>query len=212
MSELQKQALAAQAIINQLIDAGEDDQELIADMVDGETEFLPIMDKVLSRYREAVFMEKAAAERIKELQERKGRLVRKQESIKAAMLGAMTLAGMTKLPLTEATLSRGASRQSLVIVDESALPDEFVRIKREPDKVAIEKAAAIQREIRRTIESEVKAGKLKDQSEITARMFDLATIKGIKIKPVKPNSMLPALQSDGMSDEAFNETLKKYGK
>jgi hypothetical protein len=82
----------------------------------------------------------------------------------------------------------------------------------EPDKVAIEKAAAIQREIRRTIESEVKAGKLKDQSEITARMFDLATIKGIKIKPVKPNSMLPALQSDGISDEAFNETLKKYGK
>jgi hypothetical protein len=82
----------------------------------------------------------------------------------------------------------------------------------EPDKVAIEKAAAIQREIRRAIESEVKAGKLKDQSEITARMFDLATIKGIKIKPVKPNSMLPALQSDGMSDEAFNETLKKYGK
>jgi hypothetical protein len=140
MSELQKQALAAQAIINQLIDAGEDDQELIADMVDGETEFLPIMDKVLSRYREAGAMEDAIAARIKELQERKGRYVRKQESIKAAMLGAMTLAGMTKLPLTEATLSRGASRQSVVIVDESALPDEFVRIKREPDKVAIANA------------------------------------------------------------------------
>lgn len=140
MSQLHDQALAAQAIINQLIDAGEDDQELIADMVDGETEFLPIMDKVLSRYREACAMEDAITARIKELQEREGRYVRKQESIKAAMLGAMTLAGMTKLPLTEATLSRGAGRQSVVVVDESALPDEFVRIKREPDKVAIANA------------------------------------------------------------------------
>lgn len=82
----------------------------------------------------------------------------------------------------------------------------------EPDKVAIEKAAAVQREIRRTLESEVKAGKLKDQSEISARMYELSTMKGIKIKPVKPNSMLPALQSDGLSAEAYNETLRKYGK
>lgn len=82
----------------------------------------------------------------------------------------------------------------------------------EPDKVAIEKAAAVQREIRRTLESEVKAGKLKDQSEISARMYELSTMKGIKIKPVKPNSMLPALQSDGLSEEAYNETLRKYGK
>lgn len=82
----------------------------------------------------------------------------------------------------------------------------------EPDKVAIEKAAAVQREIRRTLESEVKAGKLKDQSEISARMYELSTMKGIKIKPVKPNSMLPALQSDGLSEEAYNKTLRKYGK
>jgi hypothetical protein len=82
----------------------------------------------------------------------------------------------------------------------------------EPDKVAIERAAAIQREIRRTLESEVKAGKLKDQSEITARMFDLSTMKGVKVKPVKPNPLIPSLQNDGMSEESFNETLKKYGK
>jgi hypothetical protein len=82
----------------------------------------------------------------------------------------------------------------------------------EPDKVAIEKAAAIQREIRRTIESEVKAGKLKDQSEITARMFDLATMKGIKVKPAKPNPLMPAMESEKTDLEAFNETLKKYGK
>jgi len=82
----------------------------------------------------------------------------------------------------------------------------------EVDRVAVEKAAAIQREIRRTLESEVKAGKLKDQSEITARMYDLSTMRGIKVKPVKPNPTIPALQSDGLSEEAFNETLKKYGK
>lgn len=82
----------------------------------------------------------------------------------------------------------------------------------EPDTLAIEKAAAIQREIRRTLESEVKSEKLKDQSEITARMYDLSTLKGIKIKPVAPNSLLPSLGGNNMDSASFEKTLNKYGK
>jgi hypothetical protein len=82
----------------------------------------------------------------------------------------------------------------------------------EPDTLAIEKAAAIQREIRRTLESEVKSGKLKDQTEITARMYDLSTLKGIKVKPVAPNPLLPSLGGNNMDSASFDETLNKYGK
>ena len=53
----------------------------------------------------------------------------------------------------------------------------------EPDPVAEAKARAIQKEIRETIEAEVKGGKLTDQAAITARALDLFKLKGGKLKP-----------------------------
>lgn len=82
----------------------------------------------------------------------------------------------------------------------------------EVDKVAVEKAAAVKREIRRTIEGEVKAGKLKDQSEIMARMYDLSTLKGIKVKPVQVNPLIPNVGVPENASASLEETLKKYGK
>jgi hypothetical protein len=57
----------------------------------------------------------------------------------------------------------------------------------EKDPVAEAKARAIQKEIRETIEAEVKAGKLTDQGAITARALDLFKLKGGKIK-VRPKT------------------------
>ena len=81
----------------------------------------------------------------------------------------------------------------------------------EPDPVAQEKAAAVMREIRRTVEAEVKAGKLKDQGAITARAIDLFTAKGGKLLPdtVSPNPLLPAVTPEAKTD--LNELLNKYG-
>jgi hypothetical protein len=42
-------------------------------------------------------------------------------------------------------------------------------------------------------------------------MYDLSTLKGIKVKPVAPNLLLPSLGGNNM-DSAFDETLNKYGK
>lgn len=82
----------------------------------------------------------------------------------------------------------------------------------ESDPVAREKAAAVQREIRRTLESEIQAGKLKDQSAITARTIDLFKAKGGKMTPqtgeTAPNLLLPPLNA---APKDLNETLKKYG-
>ncbi len=88
----------------------------------------------------------------------------------------------------------------------------------EPDPVAMEKAAAVQRDIRRTLESEVKAGRLKDQAAITARAIELFKAKGGKMIPAPtssagPNPLLPSLDASpkDLSQEAFQETLKRNG-
>ena len=66
----------------------------------------------------------------------------------------------------------------------------------EPDPVAREAAAAVQREIRTTLNNDVKSGKLKTQGEIYARAIDLFKMKGGKPAPVNeqttgPNPLLP---------------------
>jgi hypothetical protein len=61
--------------------------------------------------------------------------------------------------------------------------DPVSRPKMEPDPVAEAKARAIQKEIRETIEAEVKAGKLDNQGAITSRALDLFKLKGGKLKP-----------------------------
>jgi hypothetical protein len=68
----------------------------------------------------------------------------------------------------------------------------------EPDPVAREAAAAVQREIRTTLNNEVKSGKIKTQGEIYARAIDLFKMKGGKPAPVNeqstgPNPLLPGL-------------------
>lgn len=87
----------------------------------------------------------------------------------------------------------------------------------EPDIVAREKAAAAQREIRRILESEVKAEKLKDQAAITARAIELFKMKGGKMtpKPEVNDAIDPTLMIDRVSPEQqkkdIEELLKKYG-
>jgi hypothetical protein len=87
----------------------------------------------------------------------------------------------------------------------------------EIDPVAREKAAAAHREIRRTLESEVKAGLLKDQSSITARSIELYKMKGGKLAPVQnigPNPLLPPIQGErkDLTPDSLKETILKYGK
>ena len=69
----------------------------------------------------------------------------------------------------------------------------------EPDPVAEAKARAIQKEIRETIEAEVKGGKLTDQAAITARALDLFKLKGGKLKP-RPVTGPSPVQMDTLPD------------
>jgi hypothetical protein len=83
----------------------------------------------------------------------------------------------------------------------------------EKDPVAEAKARAIQKEIRETVEAEIKAGKLTDQPSILQRAGELYISKGGKLKP-KPKAepvtgyrpvQIPAGQSFGVTTKTREE-------
>jgi hypothetical protein len=53
------------------------------------------------------------------------------------MFKLMTHAGLRRVVLPEATLSIRAGQPRVIITDEAALPPDCVRVRTEPDKVAI---------------------------------------------------------------------------
>lgn len=78
----------------------------------------------------------AVSAEIKRLSERKASIVKRQDSMREYLRENMEAAGISKIscPLFSITCAKG--RQVAVIDDESAIPDEYMRVKTEiePDK------------------------------------------------------------------------------
>lgn len=122
-----------------IAESGEDDDQLIHDMIEGETSFLEIIEALLGARQDAEAMQSAIKERMKALKERADRYAAKSERLKTVIFDAMRLADTRKLELPEATLSIGAARQSVQVIDEDLLPPDCVKITRTPDKTEIGK-------------------------------------------------------------------------
>ena len=115
----------------------EEDEELRADMLEGETNLHRLLSKLVNNERDADALAKAVAGRISDLQARKARAERRKEAMRALMFRLMKAAALPKLVLPEATLSVSKKAATVEIVDEDALPENVVRITRAPDKKAI---------------------------------------------------------------------------
>jgi hypothetical protein len=74
---------------------------------------------------------------IDELQARQARKARSSEAMRALAFKLMQHAELKKLELVPATLSIRTGQPRVIITDEAALPDNVVRIKREPNKTLI---------------------------------------------------------------------------
>ena len=115
----------------------ETDEELRADMLEGETNFHAVLTRLVNGERDADSMAKAVAGRISDLQARKSRAERRKEALRGLMFRLLKAAGVPRVPLAEATISIGKKAAAVEIVDEAALPAEVVRITTAPDKKAI---------------------------------------------------------------------------
>lgn len=116
------------------------DEQLLHDMLQGQTslhEFLAIVEE---RRQEAASMAGAIATRIAELEIRQKRIEKREQAMRRLAFQLMQAAEQKKIELPTATLSIRNGTPRVMIFDESAVPDEFCRFKREPDKTRIKEA------------------------------------------------------------------------
>lgn len=117
-----------------------EDEELRADTIEGETDAYRVLGKIVAIERDANSMALAIGERAKELAARKDRYTRRKEAMRALLLRLLKAADLNKVSLPEATVSVGKGRAGVEIVDETLLPDNVIKLKREPDKTVIKAA------------------------------------------------------------------------
>lgn len=119
-----------------------DDEDCLRDTLDGCTS---IQDQLAALIRSAI-EDEAMADGLKEhqikLANRKTALTSRAMRKREVVLNYMADLGLPKIKTPDMTISRRPVPPSVVIVDESLLPKEFVRTKTEPDKLAIKAALA----------------------------------------------------------------------
>jgi hypothetical protein len=119
-----------------------DDEVLFADMLHGETDLFEIVGKLHARMASDQELVAGITERQAELAERKRRLSARIDAAKASVGKFLRAAKLPKIELAEATYSVRDGKPSLTVVNADAVPEGLTRIKREPDKTAINAAFA----------------------------------------------------------------------
>lgn len=129
-------------IAEQLAVLCDDDEQLFADMLEGETDLHSIIGKLHNQIASDGELITGIAERMSDLSERKRRLSDRQTATKAAIGKFLRAAMLHKIELPEATYSVRDGKPKLDIVDPEAVPADFQRVKTEPDKTKINEAFA----------------------------------------------------------------------
>lgn len=118
----------------------DDDDEALADTIDGETDLGEQLAKLARDALRSEYMAKGIGELIKDTHLRKARLEHRAEKLRAVINWAMSESGMKKIPAPDMTLSLSRGKPPLSIEDEGDVPEPFCRLKLEPDKRIIREA------------------------------------------------------------------------
>jgi len=117
-----------------------EDEECLRDTLEGAT---TITDQLAALVRSAI-NDEAMADGLKEhqvkLANRKTSLLERARKKRAIAMHYMSDLGLKRITASDMTVTVKPVPPSVVIVDESLLTDQFVRIRREPDKTAIKEA------------------------------------------------------------------------
>lgn len=117
-----------------------DEADLAATLREEVPEVDTLLLRLLRAAAEAEANARAVAERTKALDEREKRFLRQNREYRAAVYGVLDVLGLSKWRHAEYSVSVSAGRPGVVMTDEAALPDAFVRIERMPDRAAIKHA------------------------------------------------------------------------
>lgn len=117
-----------------------EDEELLKDTLEGNTRLHEIMEKFLSAMRENETLAEAVSQRVGKLRERQTRLTHRAQFYRTLMYRLLERTGVKSISLPEAKISVVNSPDKVIVTDESAIPDAFCRITKEPNKTAIKNA------------------------------------------------------------------------
>jgi Siphovirus Gp157 len=125
------------------IDPGlEDDWQLYQDCLDGESgDAMQIIERVIEASIEADSMADATKLRKMDIAERQARFEKRRDTLRTVALSALEALNMRKMERPAWTASLRANQPPL-IVDETALPEQWFRTKREPLRAEIRKELA----------------------------------------------------------------------
>jgi hypothetical protein len=112
----------------------EGDEQLLADMLEAETGLNEFLTIVMRQMADASAFAVGLSEIINDMNDRRDRFDARHEALRGLVFRLMTHAGVRKIELPIATLSIRDGVPRVTITDEARLPEQFVRIKREPDK------------------------------------------------------------------------------
>lgn len=117
-----------------------EDEQLLLDTLEGETDFFAIVARALEEREDAAVLADAIGRRIASFQARKHRMERKEAAMRRLILKLMTDAGQNKLVLPDATLSVTKPRTTVNVLEINDLPQGYYRVERKADKAAIKSA------------------------------------------------------------------------
>lgn len=107
-------------------DVGEDDDDVRADMVEGETALLPAIDASLRRIAELETMAAACKAEASIVSERAGRFLSAKDRLREEIRSIMITLAIRKLERPRATLSLGKGVSRLEIEDASEVPRQYM--------------------------------------------------------------------------------------
>jgi hypothetical protein len=113
------------------------DEQLLADMLEAETGLNEFLARVVDVMDDAEEIIDGIEIKLDQRKARKARFEQRYEAMRALAFKLMQQANLKKLVLPTATLSIRAGTPKVIITDEAALPENCIRVKREPDKVMI---------------------------------------------------------------------------
>ena len=109
-----------------------DDDELKLDTFEGQTDFNEILAQIIEKALSAKAWALAVKNRMDDLSTRRARFQRQEEAMRSLAMRIMDRADITKVQLTEATLSVRQAQSKAIITDETKLPDKFMQVKKTP--------------------------------------------------------------------------------
>lgn len=133
-SRLNKQAVAAECLIR---DLGDDDAQLVHDMVEGETSFFEAVEGAIDEIGECEILATGLSDYIKKLQDRKKRIDGRAARVRGMIEQAFAMAEVSGHKFPSATISRKSTPPRPVVIDESQIPTKFF----EPQPPKLDKKA-----------------------------------------------------------------------